>query len=82
MDPRMYKSLIENKPAAMSDGSGLGHIARSPPIPSPQPIMTSESIGLSGGPAPPPVAPNFSPPPTFTTGAVLPHVSSSLGTKK
>ena len=82
MDPRMYKSLIEDKPATMSDGSGLGHIARRAPMPSPEPMMTTESMELSGAPAPPQVAPNFSPPPPFTTGAVLPHVSSSLGATK
>ena len=87
MDPRLYKSLIENKSDPSSDGSGLGHVSRSPPLPNPQPPMSpapmpNQSLGLSGAPPAPQVVPNFSPPPSFTSGAVLPHVSTSLGSTK
>lgn len=82
MDPRLYKTLIEDKPKMGSDGSGLGHIQRSAPAmpsPSPMPAPTqAPQMSLNGAPAPPVVAPNYSPPP-FTAGAVLPHVSSQLG---
>jgi len=80
MDPRLYKTLIEDKPKMGSDGSGLGHIQRPAPVVSaPMPAPTqAPQMSLNGAPAPPVVAPNYSPPP-FTAGAVLPHVSSQLG---
>lgn len=82
MDPRLYKELIENKPGMSSDGSGLGHITRPSPAPEPMHTMSNPMSGLTGAPTIPEVAPNFAPPPPFTTGSVLPHVSNSLGTTK
>jgi len=78
MDPRLYKTLIEDKPKMGSDGSGLGHIQRPAPTPAPMPTPQMPQTNLGGGPAPPVVAPNYAPP-QFTAGAVLPHVSSQLG---
>lgn len=84
MDPRLYKELIENKQGMASDGSGLGHVTRPSPTPAPMPTMSPGPMptGLTGAPPIPQVAPNFAPPPPFTTGSVLPHVSNSLGTTK
>lgn len=84
MDPRLYKELIENKQGMASDGSGLGHVSRAPPIPEPMPPMSPAPMptGLTGAPPVPEVAPNFAPPPPFTSGSVLPHVSNSLGATK
>ena len=80
MDPRLYKELIENKQGMASDGSGLGHVSlatnpcsNASYVPAPMPTQ-----GLTGAPPVPQVAPNFAPPPPFTSGSVLPHVSNSL----